>query len=67
MLSMTPLLMHSDAVPAEARSALRAAYEAPPERRTAELETAARALYDGTDLECGEVRELVGLPDGSCS
>ena len=66
MLSMTPILMHSDAVPAEARSALRAASEAPPERRKAELETAARALYHATDLECGEVRELVGLPEGVC-
>jgi hypothetical protein len=66
MLSLTPLLMHSDAVPTEARSALRAAYEAPPDHRTAELKTAARALYEGTDLECGEVLELVGLPEGAC-
>ncbi len=66
MLSLTPLLIHSEAVPAEARSALRAASEAPPERRKTELETAARAIYHGTDLECGDVRELVGLPDGKC-
>ena len=68
MLSMTPLLVHSFAVPDEARSALRSAAEAPPERRMAELEMAARALYKGTDLECSDVRELVGLPDAaSCS
>lgn len=66
MLSLTPLLLHSEAVPAEARSALRAASEAPPERRQAELKTAARALFQGTDLECSDVRELVGLPDGAC-
>jgi hypothetical protein len=66
MLSLTPLLIHSDAVPAEARSALRAASEATPDHRTAELETAARALYEGTDLVCGEVLELVGLPEGTC-
>jgi hypothetical protein len=67
MLSMAPLLMHSHAVPAEVRSALRAASEAPPERRAAELKTAARALFQVTDLECAEVRELFGLPDASCS
>ncbi|HEX6764631.1 MAG TPA: hypothetical protein VF103_04115 [Polyangiaceae bacterium] len=67
MLSLTPILMHSEAVPAEVRSALRAASEAPPERRTAELETAARALHRGTGLECRDVRALFGLPDGACS
>ena len=66
MLSLTPLLLHSEAVPDEARSALRAASEAPPERREAELKAAARALAQGTDLECRDVRELVGLPDGAC-
>jgi hypothetical protein len=66
MLSLTPLLIHSDAVPDEARSALRAASEAPPERRRTELKTAARALFEGTDLECRDVKELVGLPDCKC-
>jgi hypothetical protein len=66
MLSLTPILLHSEAVPDEARNALRAASEAPPERRHAELKTAARALAQGTDLECRDVRELVGLPDGGC-
>jgi len=66
MLSLTPLLIHSEAVPDEARSALRAASEAPPERRKTELQSAARALYEGTDLECSDVRELVGLPDAAC-
>jgi len=64
MLSLTPILMHSDAVPAEVRSALRTASEAPPERRKAELKVAARALFQVTDLDCAEVRELLGLPEG---
>ena len=67
MLSLAPILIHSDAVPEDVRSALRAATEAPPERRKAELETAARALHRRTGLECRDVRELVGLPDGACS
>ena len=66
MLSLTPLLIHSDAVPAEAKSALRAASAAPPERRRSELQTAARALFEATDLECRDVKELVGLPDIKC-
>jgi hypothetical protein len=61
-LSMAPLLMHSEHVPAEARAAIRAAYEAPPESRSAGLESAARILYRETDLECSDVLELVGLP-----
>jgi hypothetical protein len=61
-LSMAPLLMHSEQVPAEARDAIRAAYEAPPQQRQARLESAARVLYRTTDLECGDARELVGLP-----
>jgi len=67
MLSLTPILLHSEAVPAEVRSALRAASEAPPERRKAELESAARTLYHRTNLECRDVRELFGLPEASCS
>jgi hypothetical protein len=60
-LSMAPLLMHSEQIPAEARDALRAAYEAPPEHRGAGLESAARILHRETGLECSDVRELVGL------
>ena len=67
MLSLTPLLMHSDAVPAEVRKALRAASEAPPEQKKAELKLAARTLLQVTDLDCAEIKELIGLPDGSCS
>jgi hypothetical protein len=67
-LSMAPLLMHSQQVPTEVRDAIRAAYEAPPQHRSATLEAAARVLHDVTGLECSDVRELVGLPDdGDCA
>jgi hypothetical protein len=65
--SLAPLLVHSDAVPFSAREALRAAAEAPPESRGEALEEAARVLYAETDLECRDVRELVGLEAGGCS
>lgn len=64
--SMAPLLMHSPHVPAPAREALRAAYEAPAERRDEMLESAARILHAETNLECGDVRELVGLAGDDC-
>ena len=60
--TMLPLLMHSDAVPPAARDALRSAYLAPPERRQAELQSAVRVLYQETELDCGEAKDLVGLP-----
>jgi hypothetical protein len=63
-LSMAPLLMHSEQVPAEARDAIRTAYEGPPENRNTGLESAARVLHQTTGLECSDVRELVGLPGG---
>jgi hypothetical protein len=61
-LSIAPLLIHDDAVPPAAREALKAATSGPVERRTAALESAARVLYRETDLDCGEVRDLIGLP-----
>jgi hypothetical protein len=64
--TMAPLLMHSDQVPAEARDALKAAYEGPPEQRDAMLESAARILYAETELECDDALELVGLSDDGC-
>lgn len=65
--SLAPLLMHSDALPAGARAALKASYEGSPGERRAQLEMAAHIIYETygqTDLECSEVRELVGLPPG---
>ena len=64
--TLAPLLIHHESVPQEARDALRAASIAPPERRIEELESAARILYRDTDLECRDVRELVGLDAGPC-
>ena len=62
--SMAHLLIHSESVPPEAREALRAASFGPPERRSAELEAAARILYREVDLDCRDARELLGLPPG---
>ncbi|MBS1150828.1 MAG: hypothetical protein H6Q89_2526 [Myxococcaceae bacterium] len=64
--TMAPLLMHSDSVPPAAREALKQAYLGPQEHRDAHLESAARLLCRETELDCGEARELLGLPDGSC-
>lgn len=64
--SLAPLLLHHEGVPEVARAALRSASMAPPESRTGALEHAARILYEETDLECRDVRELVGLSDGMC-
>ena len=60
-LSMAPLLMHDEQVPAEARDALRAALDAPDQHRSAGLAAAARVLHQTTGLECDDIRELVGL------
>ncbi len=59
--SMAPLLVHSDTVPAKARRALQRALRAPPERRTQLLESAARAIWRHTDLDCAEIRDLIGV------
>jgi hypothetical protein len=67
MMSMATLLIHSEDVPAEARDAIRAAYQAPPQHRAASLAAAARVLHDATGLECRDVRELVGLTDDDCA
>lgn len=64
--SLAPLLVHHEGVPELARAALRSASLAPPESRDEALEHAARVLYEETDLECRDVRELVGLSDGTC-
>jgi hypothetical protein len=64
--SVAPLLIHSDAVPAEARDALLAASDASLEDKTRALELAARVIYHETDLDCQDARELVGLSSGCC-
>jgi hypothetical protein len=62
-MSMAPILMHSEQVPASARDALREASSAPSASREALLTTAAKILYAETDLPCADVLELVGLHD----
>lgn len=64
--SMGPLLMHSSDVPTEVREALQAAYAAEPEAQHELLSQAASLLYRATDLECSDVRELVGLRSAPC-
>jgi hypothetical protein len=64
--NLIPLLIHSGVVPQGARDALEAATNAPPKQRDAQLESAARVLYRETDLDCVDVRELVGLEPGPC-
>ncbi len=63
---ISPLLIHSEDVPPQAKVALVAARDAAPGDREELLEAAARALYWKTPLGCGEARELVGLTPGSC-
>lgn len=63
---MLPLLVHSKAVSAGARSALLAAQASTPEGRVQALKSAARVLHHETGLECRDVLEIVGLDDGSC-
>ena len=65
---MLPLLVHSNAVSAGARSALLAAQSSSPEERIAALKSAARVLHSETGLECSDVLEIIGLEDaGACS
>ena len=64
--SVAPLLIHSDAVPAQARDALLAASDASHEEKTRALEFAARVIHDETELDCRDARELVGLSSGCC-
>jgi alkylation response protein AidB-like acyl-CoA dehydrogenase len=59
--SLAPLLVYSDAVPAVAREALRAANAAPAEHRRSALASAARVLYTETALDCDDALEIVGL------
>ena len=66
-LDLTPLLLHSDEVPPQAKAALRAARHASQAERELLLESAASALYLRTLLACDEARELVGLPPGRCT
>ena len=60
-ISLLPILLHSDDVPASARDALLAASVAPVDEQRTHLEAAARALFRDAQLDCADARELVGL------
>ena len=64
--SILPLLVHSEAVPEGARSALLAAQSSTPEMRAQALASAARVLHQETGLECRDVLEIIGLHAESC-
>ena len=64
--SFAPLLVHSEGISAEARTALRAALAAPEAARQPLLQAAARALHRDAELECSDALELVGLSAGGC-
>ena len=62
-LSLLPLLVVEEDVPAAARASLRKAKHASvPERRALLLEAAA-SLYREVHIDCADARELVGLED----
>ena len=65
--SMLPLLVHSSAVSAGARSALLAAQSSSPETRAAAMKSAARVLHTETGLECRDVLDIMGLDSGACA
>lgn len=65
MMSLAPLLMHSEMVPPSAREALREA-STRPEQQKELLTTAAKILYAETGLPCEDVLELVGLHEEDC-
>lgn len=62
-LSLLPLLLVEDDVPASARAALREAGQAAPDQRLAWLEAAAFALHREAHLDSADARALVGLED----
>jgi hypothetical protein len=67
-LSIAPLLLHTDGVPAGVRDALRNAFASDHHaEREAHLFSAAQVFARETDLECVDIKELVGLgSDASC-
>lgn len=68
-LSLAPLLLHTEGVPDGVRLALRSAFAADHDsEREMHLVSAARVFARETDLECIDIKELVGLPlEGACS
>ncbi len=65
-LSVAPLLIHSESIPAGARLALRDAFTRPEDERAALLASVARILHHEVELDCSDALELVGL-SATCS
>lgn len=65
-LSLAPILLHSDFVPAEAKRALAAGLNGPESQRKFALESAAKLIVLETGVSCADARELVDLPPGNC-
>lgn len=66
MLSMAPLLLHSTDISLDVREVLRSAISAEPNERESRLQTAAVLLHQELELECADIRELIGLSTGDC-
>lgn len=62
-LRFASLLIHNELVPATVREALKSALAAPAHERQAGLASAASLLHRETGVDCGDVRELVGLSE----
>ena len=58
---MASLLIYDELVPVTVRDALKAALAAPSHERQAGLASAATLLHRETGIDCGDVRELMGL------
>lgn len=65
MYDVTSLLLHSTDVPEAVKAAL-VLSRSDSTSREAHLRSAARELVRSTGVDCGDARELVGLPEGSC-
>jgi hypothetical protein len=65
-MSMTSILIHSDAVSSDVRDALQAAELAPVENRAGARKAVARLLVQESTLDCRDARELVDLAPGAC-
>jgi hypothetical protein len=65
-LNISSLLVHDEAVPARARAAILAAKNLSGARKVESLRSAARALREETDIDCGDAMELVGLSEHLC-
>jgi len=67
MFTMAPLLIHSVHISDGVKTALRAALETESQSEANDhLQSAAKILFEETDLDCNDVKELVGLREDDC-